>query len=249
MAHIGVIAALEDAGRRPERWGGCSMGAFIAALAAKGLTASQIATVARTELVERHPFRDLTIPRHALVRARRGRRMLDRVFGDLRIEDLVQDYFCVTADLSSGTLVVHREGLVAELVAASMAIPGLTPPTVRGEQVLVDGGVLDNLPVDVMLDVDEGPVVAVDVMRRAGISTGALPSLLDTMCQALTIGGRQRLVENLRKADEVITPELGSTGLLDFDAFDRLVAAGRAAVSQSSCSPRSPAAPSSPRTA
>ena len=231
MAHIGVIAALEESGRRPERWGGCSMGAFVAALAAKGLAADEIAAVARAELVDRRPFRDLTIPRHALVRARKARQMLDRVFGDVRIEDLAQDYFCVTADLASGTLVVHREGLVAEHVAASMAIPGLTPPTVRGAQVLVDGGVLDNLPVDVMLAADEGPVTAVDVMRRGGLSSnGVLPSLLDTMCQALTVGGRQRLLENLRQADEVIAPELGSIGLLDFDAFDRAVSAGRRAV-------------------
>jgi NTE family protein len=231
MAHIGVIAALEEAGRRPERWGGCSMGAFVGALAAMGLDAERIATVARTELVQRHPFRDLTVPRYALVRARRGRQMLERVFGERRIEDLAEDFFCVTADLCTGDLVIHRDGLVSELVAASMAVPGLTPPLRRGQQVLVDGGVLDNLPVDVMRAVDEGPVVAVDVMRRTAMGTTAgLPSLLDTMCQALTIGGRQRLLENLERADVVITPDLGSTGLLDFDAFDRCVAAGRAAV-------------------
>jgi NTE family protein len=231
MAHLGVLAGLEDAGLRPERWGGCSMGAFVAALAATGRSATEVADVCRIELVRRHPFRDVAIPRHALSRARRLRDMLARVFGDLRVEDLPHDFFCVTADLTSGRQVVHREGLLRDVLAASMAVPGLAPPVRAGGQLLVDGGVLDNLPVGVMAATGDGPVVAVDVMRRsASALTDRPPSLFDTIAQSLTIGGRERLQANLATADAVVAPDLGDTGLLDFDRLERCVRAGRAAV-------------------
>ena len=231
MAHLGVLAGLEAEGLRPERWGGCSMGAFVAALAAEGRSAAEITSVCRRELVMRHPFRDVVLPRHAVSSGRRLQDMLDRVFGSRRLEDLREDFFCVTADLVSGALVVHRSGLLRELVAASMAIPALAPPLRRDGMVLVDGGVLDNLPVAAMHASGEGPVLAVDVARRSGAALAdAAPSLFDTVCQALTIGGRQQVKENLALADVVLTPAVGRTGLLDFSRLDECAAAGQAAV-------------------
>lgn len=231
MAHLGVLAGLESAGLRPQRWGGCSMGAFVAALAADRRSPGNITDLCRQELVRRHPFRDVTLPRHALSRGRRLREMLARVFGEQRIEDLREDYYCVTADLISGTLVVHRSGLLREVVAASMAVPLLAPPVRRGAGLLVDGGVLDNLPVGVMAATGEGPVIAIDVMRRSGAALQlGPPSLFDTVCQALTIGGRQQLSENLAAADAVVTPDLGTTGLLEFDRLESSAAAGAVAV-------------------
>ena len=233
MAHLGVMAGLEAEGLAVDRWGGCSMGAFVAALAAAGLGPGRADAVCRQHLVQSDPFRDLTLPRHALVGMRRLRRVLLAVFGDLRVEDLPYDYYCVTADLDRGELVVHREGPLAELVAASMAIPGLAPPVRSGGRLLVDGGLLDNLPVDVMLAAQEGPVLAVDVMRRSPLSDGTgLPSLWDTVGQAMTIGGRQRVAEARASADLVLTPELGDLGLLAFDRFGTAVGAGRTAVRQ-----------------
>jgi NTE family protein len=232
LAHIGVIAELERGGRRPDRWGGASMGAFVGALAAAGRTATEIEAVCRAEFVGRRPFRDYApVPRHALLRARRAQQMLERLFGDLRVEDLRDDYFCVSADLVAGELVVHRSGRLVEVVGASMSIPGLAPPVRRDGTWLVDGGVLDNLPVDVMVAAQEGPVVAVDVMRTSAMAgDAAMPRLMDTIGQALTIGGRQLLAANRAAADVLLTPRLGSMGLFDFDRMGVAVAAGRQAV-------------------
>lgn len=231
MAHVGVLAGLESAGLRPDRWGGCSMGAFVAALAAEGRSAADVTDVCRRELVRRHPFRDVAVPRHAVSSGRRVQDMLGRVFGDRRVEDLREDFFCVTADLVSGSLVVHRSGLLRELVAASMAIPVLAPPLRRDGMLLVDGGVLDNLPVAAMAATREGPVIAVDVARRSGAALAdGRPSLFDTVCQSLTIGGRQRVKDNLALADVVLTPPVDGIGLLDFERLDVCLTAGRAAV-------------------
>ncbi len=230
LAHVGVLSEWEHAGLWPDRWGGASIGAFVAALAASGLDSRGISEVCRAELVERHPFRDYAVPpRHALLRAARARAMLARVFGERRIEDLPYDYFCVTADLRSGDLVVHREGPLAQLVGASMSIPGVAPPVEREGRLLVDGGVLDNVPVDVMAEVGEGPVIAVDVMNAGGLLNDRAPRLVEVIGSALSIGGRQRGLSNLRAADLVITPILHGIGMLDFDAWPRAVAAGRSA--------------------
>src|SRR3954451_6250590 len=166
LAHIGVLAAFAEAGLQVDRLGGCSMGAFIAGTAALGLDSDQIRTVCHDELVRRSPFSDWTLPRVALIRSRRAERMLTRVFGDLQVEELPRPLYTVSADLLSSQTVVHRRGALLEAVGISMSIPGLVPPVARQGRLLVDGGVLNNLPVDLMHDTAEGPIVAVDVARR-----------------------------------------------------------------------------------
>lgn len=166
LAHIGVLRALEDSGVIIDRVGGTSMGSFVAGLAALGMTVDEMIAAAREELAERKPFGDYTVPRHALIKARRAESMLLRVFGHRRIEECDRPFFAVSADLLTGEEVVHSRGPVAVGVGISMCLPGLVPPVVAGDKLLVDGGVLNNLPVDVMAATGEGPVIAVDVMRK-----------------------------------------------------------------------------------
>ena len=166
MAHIGALAALADAGFPFDRIGGCSMGSFISAMAAVGYEPDEIASTCSRELVRRTPFNDYTFPRVSLIRSRKTGAMLERVFGSTRIEGLERPLFAVSADLLSSRVFVHRRGPIAEAVAASMTLPGLLPPQQRDGRLLVDGGVLNNLPVDHMAETHEGPIVAVDVVRR-----------------------------------------------------------------------------------
>jgi NTE family protein len=84
--------------------------------------------------------------------------------GDDEIEDLWLSYFCVSANMTRTELCVHRRGSVHDAVGASMAIPGVTPPILAAEgDLLVDGGVLDNLPTGIMRGLGPGPIIAVDV--------------------------------------------------------------------------------------
>ena len=128
FAHIGALAELETDGIEVDRYGGCSMGSFIAAMAAAGWSAQDIRDRCHEELVRRSPFNDYTIPRVALIRSRKAARMFDRLFGELTIEELARPLFTVSADLLSSRLVVHRRGSLIEAVGASMSIPGLAPP-------------------------------------------------------------------------------------------------------------------------
>lgn len=233
FAHIGAIAAIAEAGYQVDRLGGCSMGAFIAAMAALGLEADQIRDQCHDELVRKTPFNDWTVPRVALIRSRKAGRMLERVFGELQVEELPRPLFTVSADLLSSRTVVHRRGSLLEAVGASMSIPGLVPPLARGGKLLVDGGVLNNLPVDLMHDSHEGPVIAIDVVRRLELESSSampqLPSIMETMTRATVLGSVERAERNRSLAALVISPNVQDVGLREFSALDRAVAAGRAA--------------------
>ena len=191
------------------------MGSFIAAMAAAGWRPQEIRDRCHEELVRRSPFNDYTLPRVALIRSRKAGRMLERLFGELAIEELAKPLFTVSADLLSSRLVVHRRGSLVEAVGASMSIPGLVPPLPRGGRLLVDGGVLNNLPVDAMAETDEGPIVAVDVVRRLEPvdvdGEQPLPSIMETLSRATVLGSVERAEANRALALVVVSPSLYRT--------------------------------------
>jgi predicted acylesterase/phospholipase RssA/CRP-like cAMP-binding protein len=233
-AHIGAIEALEEAGLVVDRIGGCSIGSFIGAMHADGATPEEMRETCRRELVRRSPFNDYTLPRVSLIRSRKAARMFDRVFGDRAIEELPVSFFTVSSDLLASRIVVHRSGPVYEAVGASMSIPGLAPPLARPGRLLVDGGVLNNLPVDVMAADDEGPIVAVDVIRRLedvdAAKSPPLPSIMETLSRATVLGSVERAERNRRLADLVVTPDVQDVALREFSALDRAADTGREAM-------------------
>ncbi|MCX7620074.1 MAG: patatin-like phospholipase family protein [Acidimicrobiales bacterium] len=244
LAHIGVIERLQDAGIEIDRAGGCSAGAMAAAMVAAGWSADEILEICRRELVDHKPFSDFTVPREGLIKGKRVSGMLERIFGDVCIEELARPLFVVSADLASGELTVHREGLLRDAVLASMSIPGLMPPVRLDGRLLVDGGLLDNFPVDVMRELDEGPVIGIDVMRQfplaeaergpasKGLKDAIGPGIISTLARAMVLGGRSRAEQNRADADLLITPDVHNIGLFDFDRIDDATEAGRRAADE-----------------
>jgi NTE family protein len=101
-----------------------------------------------------------------------------------------------------------------------------------GGRLLVDGGVLDNLPVDVMIDLDEGPVIAIDVMRpprAVGRAAPAVPSIHETLLRAALLGSSRSADRNRARAHLVVAPDVRGIGMLDFGRLDAIVEAGRVA--------------------
>lgn len=231
FAHVGVLDVLVQSGLEIDRVGTCSMGAFIGGLFAMGLSPERIHRVCRAEWVERHPLNDFTVPRVALIRARKVGAMLRKVFGERQIEELPRSYFAVSCDLVAASTVVHRRGPVWLAAGASMALPALIPPVRLDDALLVDGGVLNNLPVDLMVADAAGPVVAVSVMSKAIAERGAnrLPNIAETVARSMVVGSARLAAENRGLASLVITPEFGDTGMLEFARLDEMVDAGRRA--------------------
>jgi NTE family protein len=157
--------------------------------------------------------------------------MLDRTFGTTRIEAAVRAFCCVSCDLVSGDLVVHRRGALVDAVGASISVPGIVPPLARGGRLLVDGGVLDNLPVAAVGAGAEGPLIAVDITARvrAGQPGGEDLSLRETLVRTLTLGSADTSAAAQRHADLVIEPGDIGAGFLEFHQLDRLRDEGRRA--------------------
>ncbi|TML99079.1 MAG: cyclic nucleotide-binding domain-containing protein [Actinobacteria bacterium] len=232
FAHLGVLERLGRAGVVVDRLGGTSMGAYISALLATGMTTDEAIATCRREWVDRHPLNDYTVPRRSLIRGDRARSMLARVFGERLAEEAPLDWFGVSADLLAAEQLVHRRGPLAEAVGASMRLPGLVPPLARDGRLLVDGGVLNNLPIDVMATTGEGPVIAIDAMDRRlerGRRAVQPPSITEVLARSAMLSSVRAAGAHRARAQLVIAPDVGAAGLLEFARLDAMVDAGRRA--------------------
>jgi predicted acylesterase/phospholipase RssA len=161
LAHLGVLRALDEAGVPIDWVGGTSSGAILATAAARRMPPALAHAQCREYFAG---LRDPTFPMLSLLAGRRIRANLHRSLGALAIEDLPTPYFCVSTNLSHAGQVVHARGLLMRAVRASISLPGILPPVSFGDELHVDGGLVNNLPIDVMAARPEiGAVLAVDV--------------------------------------------------------------------------------------
>jgi NTE family protein len=247
FAHIGVLRALAEAGVTIDRVAGVSMGAVVGAQIAMGLDSEAIRRMCQREFVRGNPMGDYTLPVVSLVRGRRAEAMVRRVFGDALIEELPAEFTCASCDLVTSELHLHRSGPVFEAVGASFCLPGIGPPVALGDRLLVDGGVLNNLPVKPLAGTGEGPVIASDVtalfqvphrhrttgpararVRSAVLGRGSdIPLRLpEVIVRSITLGSTDTVAEADAHADLVIRPEVSSVGMVAFDQIDQLIRAG-----------------------
>jgi predicted acylesterase/phospholipase RssA len=252
FAHLGVVEVLRDAGLRFDRFAGVSLGSIVAGAMAMGFELEAIYDRFVQHFVAENPSNDYTLPAVAVLRGHKTQRILKEVMGETHIDQLPKSFFCLSCDLVARKPVVHRTGLLREAIYASLAIPGVFPPVAPGDgRLLVDGGVLDNLPVETMSRAQEGPVIASDVTahdgrwaqaRRSGPArlnrfvvralTGTdqvLPRLGETLLRTFTLGSADTAAAALAHADLVVVPPVGGVGLMDWKQLPRLREAGRSA--------------------
>jgi NTE family protein len=183
--------------------------------------------------VRHSPLADYGLPRHSLLRGSQLRAMLERTLPG-RIENLRASYYCTAADAVANELVVHRRGGLADAVAASMAVPGVLPPVIRGGRMLFDGAVIDGMPASVMAREREGPIIACDVTKRQlrvapHSSEPRMPSLMNTLANLAFLTTTDTAAEAEAHADLVILPAPESVGALEFHMIDTMRDAGRRA--------------------
>src|SRR4051794_6109637 len=236
FSHIGVLEELVAAGVVIDRVAGVSMGAFIGAMFALGMDPDEIDARCYEEWTRRRPLKDYTVPRHGLIRGARVESMLHRTFGDARIEELDRSYMSATADLRTSELLINRHGLLWEAVGTSMAIPVLVPPVVRGRQLLVDGSLVDNLPIEPLAEMGEGPIIAVDIKASFdgdGAGRGSreprTPAIGETLTRVLFSGSSNTSDAARRHADVIVKPRNVGVGLFEWHQIDRARESGRIA--------------------
>ncbi|MGH2519287.1 MAG: patatin-like phospholipase family protein, partial [Chloroflexota bacterium] len=167
FASVGALLAIHESNLPIDLVGGTSGGSFFAAACALGWDQERMVEVVRTMMSTRRQTLDYTLPLVSLLAAGKMRRTLETLFGDTMIEDLWRPFFCVTSNLTRAEMMVHRSGLLRHYVRASCSVPTVFPPVLEGQDLLVDGMLLNNLPVDVMSNISRGgPIIAIDVSAK-----------------------------------------------------------------------------------
>ena len=250
FAHIGVIRALHERELPIDYIGGTSMGAVIAAQHALGWDWQTMASVNRQEWPRCEPQKNYTLPLVALNSARRMDQMLKRMFGDVEIENLRGKFFCVSTNLTSAAAKIHREGKLWKAVRASVSIPGIGPPAIENGEILVDGGLVDNLPVEIMKKLCQGKVYAVDVSEQVEFSSKLsesytvsgwkllwqqlnpfaekpdIPNILNTLYRTTTVGGVRASEHAKTKADLCFEPPVSEFGVFEWKSVEKIIEVG-----------------------
>lgn len=197
LAHIGVLKVLEQEGIPVDFLAGTSMGGVIAAAYASGLSADYIEKEAlrMARLRNLITLLDRSLPRRGLVEGQKVEEYLTTHLGDKTFEEMKIPLSLVAVDLISGQEVVLNSGSVVDAVRATVSLPGVFAPFRLGDYLLVDGGVLNNLPADVVRGMGANVVIAVDV------STGVngLSRLLEVEQQGLPLTQLPLIIETLRR--------------------------------------------------
>ncbi len=225
-AHVGVLQVLEREGIHPAVVAGTSVGALVGAGVAAGLGSAELSRI----------FHTVRWPRLARPSLGRSMGLLDtrpleklfvEVIGKDRIEALERPFAAVACDILTGEKVVFREGPLGTVLRASAAVPGIFPPVEYGDRLLVDGCVVDNLPVDVVRGMGADYVIAVDLVPPP--SGRKRPR---NVLEVVMVAGYLWSRANHPAPSEVeilVVPDIADYLGWDFDDVPELEARGRAA--------------------
>jgi len=229
-AHLGFLSVFEEAGITPDIITGTSAGAIVGAGYAGGLTVPQM-----SKLVHKTGWRDITD-----IAWRGGlsvfettplRKWIESAIGDVEFADLNIPLAVIACNIINGRQVILREGSVVRAAVASSAIPGLFSPDERDDMVLVDGGLVDNLPVSTARLMGADIVVAVDVSPT--LRQGRRPDgIRDMVTATLAVAAGNTQIEARRDADFLVQPEIEEFAPWDFGKVSEIEEAGRVAALQ-----------------
>jgi len=249
LVHIGAIRALLESDIPIDMIGGTGMGAILAAQYACGASPDEMVAINRSAYTGATGLEDLTLPLVSLRTGKGAFGLLYDMFGDTWIEDLPLGYFCVSCNLTRAASVIHDRGPLAMWARASCSLPGLLPPLVWKGDVLADGSLLNNLPVEDMRKRLGGKVVASDVslpvdlevdrslipetswsarsqLMRTLTQEPRLPTIGNLLMRMAEVGSVRDSIVSGSPADLYLRMPADGYAMTDFEAIDRLVEIG-----------------------
>lgn len=252
-AHLGAFRAMQEAGIEPDLVGGTSIGGAMAAWYAMGLRGEDIDAAARKVFVENGPPTNdwNLLPMVSLVKGRKTRVLAQKAIRaatgtDIGIEDTWTPYFCVAANYTRQTQTILRSGPLWKALTATYAIPGVLPPVILDGELHVDGGLVNNLPVDVleasgaahtiavdlvggthrkleMTDIPPNLLLLRDKLRSRKKRRFKLPGLIAILLNSTLLSALERQREMRARADVCLRPELTRISLLDWGKFNAAI--------------------------
>jgi predicted acylesterase/phospholipase RssA len=241
------MRALAEAGVPVDAVGGTSMGAALAAQRAMEWDPDRIAAANRRVFVEIQPHKRFTVPVFSLVTNELAVKCGKWLYGEADIEDLWIPFYCVSSNLATAEAYVHTRGPVWKATLASASLPAFAPPIIEGTHLLVDGGLLANVPVDAMRAKGCGVVIASQVTMNEDASFAAervptaweafsgrlrrrpplrFPTLLEVAFRSTMLQSTFRARQAVEDADFCLYPPIDRFGLMDFPLLPEIVQAG-----------------------
>jgi predicted acylesterase/phospholipase RssA/CRP-like cAMP-binding protein len=248
-AHMGVVRAMREHGIPIDLVTGTSAGSLAGYLTAAGASHEEMSRSA-LRFYRARPFKGYTLPVFSLLSGDRLSRALEEQCGDTQLEDLWLPLVVVSSNLTRRSVELHTRGLAWEALRASCSLPGLVEPQIRDGQLLVDGGLIDNLPVGVARERLAGRVIAVDVtsdldlsttagaypspwievaarlLGRNGRARGAPPGMFEVMMHSLLLASLAHTRRMRLEADLCLRPDLAGFGLLALHRHSQIIEAG-----------------------
>lgn len=248
FAHLGAVLALYEEGLEIDFLGGTSAGALY------GLTASfsdfdpeRIRFYSRESAESKLTKNDFTIPLISIMSGRKMGNYLKKMMGDTYLEDFWVGSYCVSTNYSNSSMKIHERGLVRKQIEASIAIPGIYPPVVIDNQLHIDGGVVDNLPIETMykypvkhiiaislsqlrtqeVDFDETPTASKLIWNNFTVKKKyRIPGISSILVNSLTLNSRQKQEMTKSGVAIYLEMELKGVGMLDDTRWKEIVQKG-----------------------
>ena len=218
VAHVGVIQALEDAGFPIDLVAGTSMGAVMGSMYAAGMTPKRLREFATSinvgsgnnlssaSLISLLLFDKLLSSENTEV-------MLRKNIGGIRFDQTLKPFACVSMDVYTGEAIIFRDGDVAKAVRASMNLPGIFRPLEYRHRFLVDGGVVDYIPVDAAKLL--GAEWTIASVTETDYTTSRPENVLESLLQVIDIRGSYLSREQRKQANFLIEPPVGDIGMFE----------------------------------
>jgi len=238
LAHIGVLEVFEEAKIPVDMIAGTSFGGMVGALRAQGKDPGLMKEIAlKINVMKMLSLADLTLPKSGLFGGKAVINLLHKIMGDdARFDELPIPLALVATDIITGEEVVIDQGSVLEGVRATISIPGIFTVAKWRGRYLVDGGLVNPVPVSTVRQMGADLVIAVNVIPPMGVRIQPAktkePSIFQAMLHSLYIATYSLVRSNLAGADIVIEPRLPNIGYGDFQRVDEAVRQGEIAAKE-----------------
>jgi len=221
-AHVGTVRAIEELNIRIHYIAGTSIGAFVAAFYAFGKSWKELEKIA--SVINWLDITGISLSRYGLLSNEKLGDMIIEQIGDKNIEDSESPLAMVATYITTGEKVILKKGSVAQAVRASTCIPGIFMPVEIDGQMLVDGGVVENVPVNTVKEMGAEYIIGVDL--NAKYSYEKPDNILDVILNSFNFLMLQSDKLQTDNADLLIKPDLSSFNRSDTDQVDELMKKG-----------------------
>lgn len=250
LAHVGILLGLRKKGIPIDYYAGTSIGTFISSFGALDYSDDKMLSEGRI-LSKLAPTRRKNMnffPFISLMKGKHLDKLLDEHFGQFNMEDCWINSACIASDMTEKKKVIIKSGSISEAIRASISLPGVFPPAVHGNSLYLDGGLMENLPIEPLENVGIDKLITVtlqstkkyelnydvvpdswEYFKQKFVSKKSLkvPTITSIIMESMVLASYSKYNEATEKADLNLHPPVNKIGLLDWDAYEEMVEIGQ----------------------